>query len=299
MQKLYAGLEAGGTKCVAAVGSGPDDLRTETTFPTTTPEETLARAIEFFRAARDEHGALEALGVASFGPVDLDPTSPTWGHVTSTPKPGWKNTDLAVPLAEALSVPVGFDTDVNGAALGEHRWGAARGLGTFLYVTIGTGIGGGGMAEGELLHGLVHPEMGHLLLPRDPTKDPFEGTCPFHGDCLEGLASGPAIEKRWGRPAQELPPEHPAWTLEAEYLALAAMNWTLTLSPERLILGGGVMEQRHLFPAVRRRLRELLNGYLQAPEILEEIDRFIVPPELGGRAGVLGALALAKLAEAG
>jgi fructokinase len=189
---------------------------------------------------------------------------------------------------------VAFDTDVNGAALGERQWGAARGLDTFVYVTVGTGIGGGGMAGGRLLHGLVHPEMGHMRIPHDLSADPFPGHCPFHRDCLEGLASGPAIEARWGRPARELPPDHPAWGLEAEYLAAMAVNLTTVLSPQRIVLGGGVMEQPQLFPRVRRRVRELLAGYLRSPAILEEIDRYIVPPGLGGRAGVLGALALAR-----
>ncbi len=219
--------------------------------------------------------------------------------MTTTPKPGWAQTDLAGTVSRETGVPVEFDTDVNGAVLGEQRWGAARGLDTFVYVTVGTGIGGGGMAAGRLLHGLVHPEMGHMLLPRDPEADPYEGHCPFHGDCLEGLASGPAIEKRWGRPASELPPDHPAWTLEAEYLALAAVNLTLVLSPQRIILGGGVMAQAQLFPEIRRRVKERLSGYVRSAAILHEIDAYVVPPALAGRAGVLGALALAELAPGG
>ena len=294
MSELYGAIEAGGTKFVCAVGSGPDDLRAETRIPTTTPEETIGRAIAFLSEQRESHGRLAAVGIASFGPVDLDPRSPTWGRVTTTPKPGWAQTDLAGPVAAALGAPVAFDTDVNGAALGEGRWGAARGLDTFVYVTVGTGIGGGGMAGGRLLHGLVHPEIGHMLLPRDPVADPFEGCCPFHGDCLEGLASGPAIAARWGRPAAELPFDHPAWALEAEYLALACVNLTLTLSPECIILGGGVMHQRHLFASIRRRFQERLAGYLRSPAIVEDVDSYIVPPGLGDRAGMLGALALAR-----
>jgi len=191
-------------------------------------------------------------------------------------------------------LPVGFDTDVNGAALGEYRWGAGEGLDTFLYLTIGTGIGGGGMVGGKLMHGLVHPEMGHMRLPRDRESDPFEGICPFHGDCLEGLASGPALQSRWGQPAETLPPAHPAWTLEAHYLALALVNLICALSPRRIILGGGVMKERQLFPLIGRQVQELLNGYVRAPDILEEIDRYIVAPILGGRAGVRGAIALAE-----
>ena len=292
---MYGGIEAGGTKFVCAVGSDPEDLRGETRFPTTTPEETLNQAIAFFRqqqATLDE--PLTAIGVAAFGPLDPDPDSPTFGFITPTPKPGWANTDFAGVIRRALRLPVGFDTDVNGAALAEQRWGAAQGLDTFVYLTIGTGIGGGGMAAGRLLHGLLHPEMGHLRVPHDRQADPFPGSCPFHGDCLEGLASGPALEQRWGRQAETLPPDHPAWALEARYLALGLVNIILTLAPQRIILGGGVMQQPLLFPLVRREVQKLLNGYIHAPEILERIDNYIVPPALGNRAGVLGAIALAQ-----
>jgi fructokinase len=291
MAMMYGGIEAGGTKFVCAVGSGPNDIRADTQFPTTTPDETIGRTIEFFRSHRAE---LVALGIASFGPVDLNRASPTFGYITTTPKPGWANTDLAGALRREFGLPVGFDTDVNGAALGEYRWGAGQGLDTFLYLTIGTGIGGGGMVGGKLVHGLVHPEMGHMRLPRDRESDPFDGTCPFHGDCLEGLASGPALQSRWGQPAETLPSDHPAWPLEAHYLALALVNLICTVSPRRIILGGGVMKERQLFPLIRRQVQELLNGYVRAPDILEEIDRYIVAPILGGRAGVLGAIALAE-----
>jgi len=193
-------------------------------------------------------------------------------------------------------LPVAFDTDVNAAALGEARWGAAQGLDTFLYLTVGTGIGGGGMANGRLLHGLIHPEMGHIRVPHDLRADPFSGGCPFHGDCLEGLASGPAMEARWGRRAETLPPEHAAWDLEAHYIALGLATWICTLSPQRIILGGGVMRQVHLFPRIRAQVLALLNGYIQAPEIMERVAEYIVPPGLGGDAGVLGAIALATMA---
>lgn len=288
---LYGGIEAGGTKFVCAVGTGEGDIRSATSIPTTTPDETLARVIEFFRGQPEP---VAAVGIGSFGPVDPDPASPTFGFVTSTPKPGWRGTDVRGVVRRALGVPVGFDTDVNAAALGEFRWGAARGLDTFIYLTVGTGIGGGAMVGGRLLHGLVHPEMGHIPVARDRTKDPFEGWCPFHGgDCLEGVAAGPAIERRWGVRAEALPPEHPAWDLEAHYLALALATFVCMLSPQRIILGGGVMQQVHLFPLVRRKVQETLNGYIQSPAILEQIDRYIVPPGLGNRSGVLGAIALA------
>ncbi len=297
MAGLFGGIEAGGTKFVCAVGTGPEDIRQQTRFPTTSPDETLNRALDFFREAR-QHGELAGLGIVSFGPVDPDPASPHFGFITTTPKPGWAHTDFAPRFQRSLGVTVGFDTDVNGAALGEARWGAARGLQTFLYLTIGTGIGGGGLAGGQLLHGLLHPEMGHIRVPHDRNEDPFPGSCPFHGDCLEGLASGPAIEQRWGRAARELPADHAAWELEAKYLGLALSNFVCTLSPQRIILGGGVMEQTQLFPMIRHQIRQLLNGYIQSPVLQDQIDQFVVPPELGNRAGVLGAIALAQQAVA-
>lgn len=292
---LYGGIEGGGTKFVCVVASGPDNIRAETRFPTTTPAETLGRALEFFREAAAAE-PLAAVGIATFGPVDLDSRSPTYGYITSTPKPHWAQTDIVGPVQAALGVPVGFDTDVNGAALGEHRWGAAQGLDTFLYFTIGTGIGAGVVVNGAPVHGLVHPETGHILLRRDPQRDPYPGKCPFHGDCFEGLAAGPAMGARWGAPAETLPPDHPAWELEAGYIAQALSIQILSLSPQRIILGGGVMQQPALFPMIRRRVPELLNGYVQSPAILQSIEEYIVPPALGGRAGVMGAIALAMQA---
>ncbi len=293
---LYGGIEAGGTKFICAVGSGPDHLLAETRFPTATPEVAIPQTIEFFRQQQAVHGPLAALGVAAFGPVDPNPASPTFGYITSTPKAGWINTDMLGRLRQAFDIPMGFDTDVNGAALGEWTWGAAQGLDTFVYLTIGTGVGGGGMVGGRPMHGLIHPEMGHMRLPRDPQADPFPGACPYHGDCLEGLTSGPAMEKRWGQPAETLPLDHPAWELEAHYIALGLVNLIVAISPQRVILGGGVMQQPHLFPMVRSRVQTLLNGYVQSPQILEHIESYIVPPALGGRAGVLGAIALAMQA---
>jgi fructokinase len=292
---VYGGIEAGGTKFVCAVGTGPEDVRAETRFATTTPEETIGRASAFMQEQAEPVG-LRAIGIASFGPVDPNPRSARYGFITTTPKRGWADTDLAGEVGRALGLPVGFDTDVNGAALGEHRWGAAQGLDTFIYLTIGTGIGGGGMVNGQLMHGLIHPEMGHIRLPRDREGDPFPGICPYHGDCLEGLASGPALEARWGQAAETLPVDHPAWRLQARILGLALTNFICTLSPQRIILGGGVMAQRQLFPLVREQVQLLLNNYVQAPEIIHQIDDYIVPPALGGRAGVLGALALAEMA---
>jgi fructokinase len=291
MTRFYGAIEGGGTKFVCAVGTGPQDLRTEVRFPTTTPEETLSRVVSFFQ----KNGPIDALGLACFGPVDPDPASPTFGHILATPKPGWSNVNLVAPLRAALNCPVGFDTDVNGAALAEARWGAAQGCDPVLYLTIGTGIGGGVLMNGRLLHGLLHPEMGHILLARDYQQDPFAGICPFHGDCFEGLASGPALEKRWGAKAETLASDHPAWQLEAHYIALALMSYILTLSPQKIVMGGGVAQQTHLLPLVRQELRGLLNSYIQKPQVDQEIDSYIVLPGLGSRAGVLGALALAEM----
>lgn len=275
------GIEAGGTKFVCAVGHPPDELELAE-IHTTTPEQTIARVIEFFRA----RSPLRAIGIASFGPVDLDPTSPSFGFITWTPKLAWRNFDFAGSIRRALRVPVAFDTDVNAAALAERRWGAAQGLDTFLYFTVGSGIGGGAMANGRLLHGRTHPEMGHMRVPHDLERDPFPGSCPYHGDCLEGLAAAPAIRARWGQDPSCLPDSHPAWDLEARYLALGFMNAICTLSPQRIIGGGGVMAREQLFPMIRGSVAELLNGYVEAPDI--------VPPSLGSRAGVLGAMALAE-----
>ena len=297
MKPLIGAVEAGGTKMVCAVGTGPDDLRDEVRFPTSSPEECLPQVIDYFTTWQAEHGQqVSAIGYGTFGPCDPHPDSPTYGWVTKTPKPGWTDTDVVGPLTAAFSVPIGFDTDVNGAALGEHLWGAAQDVDTFVYLTIGTGIGGGIVVNGRILHGLIHPEVGHMRLPHDLAVDPYSGRCPFHRDCLEGLAAGPAIGERWKVAATELTPDHPAWDLEAEYLAQACASLTCILSPQRIVLGGGVMHQTHLFPLVRTRTLELLNGYVQAPEILERIDEFIVPPGLGNRAGVSGCIALGQQA---
>jgi fructokinase len=279
--RALGAVEAGGAKFVCAIGTGPQDL-VRATIPTTTPAETLGSVVQFFHNQRP----IAALGVGSFGPVDLDPRSPTFGYITSPPKPGWSGVDICGVLRRALGVPVAFDTDVNAAALAEARWGAARGLDNILYITVGTGIGGGALVDGSPLHGLIHPEMGHILIPQNRDDDPFPGSCPFHRNCFEGLASGLAMELRWGVKAERLEPDHPAWRLEAGYLALGLANLVCVLSPRRIVAGGGVMHNLDLFPLVRAQLRELLNGYVQAPEI--------VPPLLGDDAGVLGGIALAE-----
>ncbi len=266
---IFGAIEAGGTKWVCAVGTGPDEIVDSVVIPTGAPAETIASATDFLRGGGD----LDAVGIGSFGPVDL-----RRGKITTTPKPGWNDTELVSVFASALDVPIGFDTDVNAAALGEHRWGAAVGLETFVYITVGTGIGGGGMVDGRLLHGLSHPEIGHMRVPHDRARDPFDGICPYHSDCLEGLASGEAMKAR----------AEPSVELEAEYLALGVLNVVSVLSPQRVILGGGVMNEPGLLELIQRRVPELAAGYFELPDI--------VAPALGDRAGVLGALELARLA---
>lgn len=288
--KLVAALESGGTKMVVALSRGPGEILAHEKIPTTTPGETVRNLVEFFEKGQAVYGRAEALVIGTFGPADLDVESDTYGFITSTPKPGWAQTDLLGPLRKTMgSIPEVFETDVNAALFGEASWGAAMGLKHAAYFTVGTGIGGGLMADGSLVHGSGHPEMGHMRVARHP-DDEFEGGCSYHGDCLEGLASGPAIEKRWGRKAEELPVDHPAWDLEAYYLAQACMN-VLTIAPvERIILGGGVMHQEQLMGMVREKLVGLVNGYLQLPDP----DKLVVLPELGDYAGLLGCVALGQ-----
>jgi fructokinase len=288
---IFGGMEGGGTKFVCAVGTGLDDIREEIRFATTTPDETLAQAIAFFK----KHNAA-AIGLAPFGPLDLDSSSPCYGSITATPKPGWSGTNILAAFRRAFDIPLAFDLDVNAAAFGEYTCiPANRGLDTFVYFTIGTGIGAGVITYGELIHGLTHPEAGHMRLPHDLAKDPFPGICPFHVDCFEGLAAGPALEARWGQLGQALPDNHPAWELETGYISSALVNIILTISPQRIVLGGGVMERRFLFPLIRVKVKEFLNGYVASPVFAGELDDFIVPPALGKRSGILGAIAMAKL----
>ena len=289
---LYGSIEGGGTKFVCAVGSTPTDLRAEVQFPTTTPDETLGRAIEFFKG----RGPLDAIGIATFGPLDLDRESSTFGHVTGTPKAGWSGADIVGPLFDAYRIPIGIDTDVNGAALGEGSWGAGEGLGTFVYITVGTGIGGGVVVNSTPLHGLVHPEIGHIRVPRIP-GDTFPGSCPLHGDCLEGLASGPAIAARWGRPAQELGAETArAVEMAAHSLGFAMANLVLALSPERIIIGGGVTQLPGLREATRRQMLDALGGYVESSALDRGACAFVVGPKLGGASGIAGGLVLAERA---
>lgn len=299
---LFGAIEAGGTKIVCAIGTGSHPgILARTRIPSgDDPARAMREVTDWFAAQQHLHGPLSALGLASFGPVDLDPSSPTYGHITTTPKPGWSHANILGALNHAFpNLPVGLDTDVNGAALGEATWGAAQGLSDFIYLTAGTGIGGGGMSGGNLLHGLTHPEMGHIGLPRLPGDD-FEGACPFHGRCWEGLCAGPAIEKRSGLPAELLPADHPAWEFTIRYMAHALVNLTCILSPRRIILGGSVRKAGQLgedafFTRLRSAFREILNGYLSSPAMDDSnIRHFIVPPLLGDDAGICGALALAR-----
>ena len=286
---LFGTLEAGGTKMVLSIGNEWNELLEQTVIPTEMPDKTIPAMAAWFK---DRH--IAALGIGTFGPVDLSPGSPTYGWITKTPKPGWQDKPLLPPLRDALGVPAKIDTDVNAAALAEWQLGAAKGLNSCLYVTVGTGIGAGVVAEGNLVHGLLHPELGHMLLRQEPEDPAPAGFCPYHQGCLEGLASGPAMEKRWGTKAQYLPPDHEAWGLEAAYLAQMCMNAVCAFSPEKIILGGGVMQQKHLFPLIRQKTKDLLNGYIHVREITERIDTYIVEPGLGTKSGATGALLLAR-----
>ncbi len=290
---LLGGVELGGTKCVCLIGTGPDDIRAQTSIPTgADPAHTLGRIAELLRDWQVRHGPVRALGIASFGPINLSRQSPGYGFITSTVKPGWAHTDILGRLAHDR-IAVGFNTDVNGAALAEQRWGAARGLEEFAYVTVGTGIGVGLVVGGRLVLGCTHTELGHLRVVR-ARGDTWPGVCTFHGDCVEGLASGPAISARAGMPASAVPPESPVWDGVAHALAQLLHTVVLTTSPKRIFIGGGVIEARPgLLVQVRRHLRESLNGYLELDELEAGIDRYIVPPGLGPLAGPLGALALA------
>ena len=289
---ILGALEAGGTKMVCAIGNEYGEILEQVSIPTKTPEITIPLLIEYFKNKK-----VEALGIGSFGPLDLDRNSKTYGFITSTPKLAWANYDLAGAFKEALHVPVGLDTDVNGSALGEATWGALNGLDSGIYITIGTGIGVGIISGGQLLHNMLHPEAGHILLTK-AANDSYAGKCPYHRTCFEGLASGPAIEERYGKSAKELAGVNEVWELEAYYIAQALVNYILTMSPRKIILGGGVMHQTQLFPLIRAKTVEMLNGYIQTKE-LEDIDSYIVPASLHGDQGVMGCFQLAVLELAG
>jgi fructokinase len=285
---VIAGIEAGGTKFVCGVGTDQGEVLERISFPTTLPGDTIRQAVEYLKSMRSKH-PWQSIGLASFGPIDLHPDSSTYGFITSTPKLAWQQVDIVGVLEKALGTQVRFDTDVNAAALAEQRWGAARGKESVVYITVGTGIGGGALINGRVVHGILHPEMGHMPIR---SMSDFQGICPFHKSCLEGLASGPAMQARWGVPADQLPVGHPAWQEEADHIAQGLVSIITILSPEIIVLGGGVMNQVHLLPLVRKSVQELLNGYIDRPELNEKIDQYIVPAGLSSNAGLLGAMAL-------
>jgi fructokinase len=293
----YAGVELGGTKSVCILGTGPDDVRAIERVPTRTYQETLRDIERILGRWRDQYGRIRALGIASFGPLDLRVQSNTYGFVTSTAKTGWRNSDVAQRLRRHFEIPVRIDTDVNGAALAEGRWGGGVGFTDYAYVTVGTGIGAGVVVGGKTIHGINHPELGHIRSARKP-GDSFHGVCKFHGDCAEGLASGPAIEARAGMPARDIPVDHPVWNLVAHDLAQLLHTLVLTTAPGRIFLGGGVPSgQAHLFERLQTELRRSLNRYVEAPELEHEIAQYVTPPGLGTMSGPLGALALALEAD--
>jgi len=290
---LFAGIEAGGTKMRCAIGDGEGNIIDEIRFETATPSINIPQIIQYFQQKRVSH-PFESMGIATFGPLCLDESKPEYGHVIKSPKLEWVDFDFLGSVQSAIDVPTGFDTDVNGAVLAESLWGHGVGLDNVIYLTIGTGIGGGAMIGGKLCHGAMHPEMGHIYIPHNTEADPFEGVCPYHNDCFEGLASGPAMKARWQvDSALDLPPDHEAWALEAQYLAYALTNYILTLSPLRIIMGGGVMKQAHLFSKIRKNVQTLLNGFVHHDSVMHNIDTMIVPPKLGQEAGLCGAFALA------
>ena len=287
---IMAGVEAGGTKFNCGLGDENGNIIDQVSIPTTTPEETMKKVIEYFKDKK-----FDVMGVGSFGPIDPIKGSKTYGHITKTPKAYWSDYNLIGELKKHFDVPMEFDTDVNGAALAEAWWGAGKGFKNVMYITVGTGIGAGATVDGKMLQGLTHPEMGHISVKRHP-EDTFEGTCSFHGDCLEGMAAGPAIEKRWGKKGIELAEDNRVWEMEAYYLSQALVNYILILSPEKIIMGGGVMKQKQLFPLIHKNVKEMLNGYVDKKEILEDIENYIIYPGLGDYAGFIGSFALGKLA---
>lgn len=280
----YGAIEAGGTKFVCAVSNEKLEILERISLPTTTPDETMKNVFEFF----DKYD-LDAIGVGSFGPIDVNKKSKTYGYITTTPNLAWANYNFVGALKDRYNIPIGWTTDVNAAALGELKKGAAVGLQSCIYLTVGTGIGGGAMINGQFLEGYGHPEMGHILIRMHP-NDQFKGICPYHKNCLEGVASGPAIEDRWGKKAYELVDNEEVWKIEAFYLAQALMTYTLTINPERIVLGGGVMKQRQLFHYIRKELEKLMNNYVTMPDL----DEYIVSPGLGDNSGIIGCLLLAQ-----
>ncbi|MCL4109431.1 UNVERIFIED_CONTAM: hypothetical protein GTU68_043659 [Idotea baltica] len=293
---LLAGIEAGGTKYVCAVGHEPEDPLTEVRFPTGEPGDTIAQAVYFFREAIEQYGPINAMGIGTFGPADINPRSPGYGGILTTPKRGWAGFNVVNALRDWMGepVPIAFETDVNAAAVGEAEFGAAIHKRNVCYITIGTGIGGGFLHDGAPLHGRMHPEVGHMLMPDLEVEYEMPnpgGVCPFHKNCIEGFASGPAIEKRWGAPGHELADDHPAWDLQARYLAHGCVNLTATWSPDIIIIGGGVIQKSGLISKIREHFADLAGDYWGN---LPPIEDYIQEPGLGQQAGIVGSLALAR-----
>lgn len=296
MTQLFGGIETGGTKFICAVGLPNGELVDRIKINTTKPVKTMKQVVNFFNEYYKQK-QLQAIGIASFGPIDSNPNSPYYGSITADIKSGWGGFDIVNYMRKYFDLPIGFDTDVNGAALGEFRWGNGQGYESLLYWTVGTGIGAGGIFAGQIMKGFGHPEMGHIYVPHDKTKDPFPGICTYHKDCLEGLASGPALQKRCNVKSHiDIPQDHPFWDIEALYLAYAMIASTLMITPHRIIIGGGVMQNEHLYPKIRKAFVELLGGYIRHKLITEKIDEYIVAPALQGKQGVLGAMALGERA---
>ena len=289
--KYYGSLEAGGTKMVCAIGDEQGNILERVSIPTLAPENTMPAILDFFKNKN-----ISALGIGCFGPVDLDKKSPTYGCITTTPKLAWRNYDIVGVCEQELGVPVGFDTDVNGSALGEATWGCTKDLDNSIYITVGTGIGVGVIIDRKPYHGMLHPEGGHIFLARHP-QDPMErGVCPYHELCLEGLASGPSIQARWGKPGVELADRKEVWELEAYYLAQAICSYIMILSPERIIIGGGVAHQEQMMPMIRAEVLRQMGGYIAAKG-MQDLENYIVLPSLNDNQGILGALKLAMDAE--
>lgn len=293
MSKIYAGIEAGGSWFRWVIGSDPQDILFQGQVSTTTPAETMGQVATSLQK-RLEILHVESVGLASFGPLDINPLSADYGHILRTPKMSWTGVDILGFFQQALKMPVALNTDVNAAALAEYKWGGARESANFVYLTVGTGIGGAIMIRGKFPGFRLHPEMGHIFTAHNWQNDPYPGCCPFHGDCWEGLASGESLRLRWGKSAEFLPDDHAAWELESHYLAMGICNLVYVLSPKKIIIGGGVMKHSALFKSIREKVKVLANDYVPSSSGADGDDNFIGPPGLGDRAGLLGTLALAS-----
>jgi len=293
-QTIYGAVELGGTMITTIIARDTKSIIRKKVFPTLNPKDSIQDIINFFKSGfTDTDFLMQAIGIGSFGPLDLNPESRTFGYITSTPKQGWEFFNIKGEIEKALGVKAYLETDVNAAALGEYFLFPANRIRNLAYITIGTGIGAGIIINGKLIHGLVHPEFGHIRIPHDFRKDPFQGICPFHRDCFEGLASGPAMTERWHQPPEEIPIDHMAWSLEGEYIAYAVANLICTVSPEIIVIGGGVMYRHHLYKIVQEKTRSVLNGYIKSKAVEDNISEYIVPPRLKDDSGILGALSMA------